>query len=99
MLARKGSLTRSSASRHSTQSWRAAATANCFCRPKPSHSFCSTRTAPAGEFGSAVGRARVDYHNLVGKRCALQTRAKPRRSVLVMMTTEKGWRGKGQDTL
>src|SRR3954471_9651047 len=43
MLFASSGETRSSASRHSTQSWLACSTANCFCRPKPSHSFCTTR--------------------------------------------------------
>src|SRR5688572_21818954 len=34
---------RSSESTHSTQSCFACSTANCFWRPKPSHSFCTTR--------------------------------------------------------
>src|SRR4051812_4603056 len=43
MLAASSGEMCSSASMHSTQSCLAWSTANCFCRPKPSHSFCTTR--------------------------------------------------------
>src|ERR1700716_1581864 len=43
MLAASSGETRSSASRQSTQSCEPCSPANCFCRPKPSHSFCTTR--------------------------------------------------------
>src|SRR5712692_3519495 len=43
MLAASSGETRSSASMQSTQSFFAWSTANCFWRPKPSHSFCTTR--------------------------------------------------------
>src|SRR5690348_5567692 len=43
MLAASCGETRSSASRQSTQSCFAWSTAYCFWRPKPSHSFCTTR--------------------------------------------------------
>src|ERR1041384_6465106 len=77
MLAASSAETRSSASRHSTQSLRACSTANCFWRPKPSHSLRTTpaplRAAAPGHLVGAVGAARVHDHDLVGEGEALET--------------------------
>src|ERR1035438_2487297 len=53
MAWRKRSLTRSSASMHSTQSWAACLMANCFWGPKPRHSASITR-APRRRANSTV---------------------------------------------
>ena len=63
-------VTRSSASRQSTQSCRACATAKFFCGPKPSQGWSMTR-APRrrGDFHGIIDAARVDDDDVVGERC------------------------------
>src|SRR5687768_6526062 len=85
--------TRSSASRHSTQSWLACSTANCFCRPKPSHSFCMTR-APLRRARSTVPSLEVESTTTISSTKARLSRhgSRTAAALRVMRTAERGAR-------
>src|SRR4051812_45417314 len=90
MLAASSGDTRSSASRHRTQSFLAWSTANCFWRPKPSHSFC-TKRAPWRCAISAV--ASLEAESTITISSAKRTLSRHASSVAaalrVMRTAEK----------
>ena len=97
MLAASCGETRSSASRHSTQSCAACSTANCFCRPKPSHSFCTTRAPLARrDLGGAVAArpSRPPRSRRRRRRCRGTARAAAA-ALRVMRTAERGFTGRG----
>src|SRR5256885_12105211 len=63
--ARSTALTRSSASRHNTQSWRAASTANCFCERKPGQSRSMIRAPRAAASSRDRKSTRLNSSHLV----------------------------------
>src|SRR5918912_1765127 len=93
MLAASSGETRSSASRHSTQSCFAWSTANCFWRPKPSHSFCTTR-APRRAAISGVPSLELESTTTISSaNCRLSRQASSTAAALrVMSTADRGAR-------
>src|SRR3982074_1410485 len=93
MLAASSGETRSSASRQSTQSCAACSTANCFCRPKPSHSFCTTR-APCRAAISIVPSLLAESTTTISSTNARLSRQVSRTCAAfrVMRTAESGAR-------
>src|SRR5712675_164328 len=93
MLAASSGETRSSASRQSTQSCAACSTANCFWRPKPSHSFCTTR-APCRAAISIVPSLLAESTSTISSTNARLSRQVSRTfaSFRVMTTAESGAR-------
>src|SRR5688500_17762351 len=91
MLARSDALTRSSASRHSTQSCAACDTANCFWLRKPSNGRTSTR-APAAAASSRVASVEPESTTTSSSQNASDARQSPMRSASlnVIMQADKG---------
>lgn len=85
--------TRSSASRHSTQSWRACSTANCFWLRKPSNGRCSTR-APAVCAIATVASVEYESTTTISSQNASEARQSPMRSASLnaIMQAEIGTR-------
>ena len=90
MAAASSGETRSSASRQSTQSWRAALTANCFCGPKPSQAGDDPGAVALGQGLRTIRAAGVDNDDVIGKMCALQAFLQLVAALRVMIATESG---------
>src|SRR5689334_1419423 len=93
MLSASSRETRSSESMHSTQSCFAWSTANCFWRPKPSHSFCTTR-APRRVATSAVASVEAESTTTMSSTKARLSRqaSSTAEALRVMSTAESGAR-------
>src|SRR3954468_5879406 len=84
---------RSSASRHSTQSCFAWSTANCFCRPKPSHSFCTTRARRRAAISAVESLDAESTTTISSTKARLSRQASSTAEALrVMRTAESGAR-------
>src|SRR5436190_11749003 len=93
MLAANPADTRSSASRHSTQSCFAWSTANCFCRPKPSHSFCTTRARRRAAISAVESLDAESTTTISSTKARLSRQASSTAAALrVMRTAESGAR-------
>src|SRR5919204_72922 len=93
MLAASSGETRSSASRQSTQSCFAWSTANCFWRPKPSHSFCTTRARCRAAMSSVPSLEFESMTTISSAKCRLSRQESSTAAALrVISTADSGAR-------
>src|SRR5690606_38359435 len=96
MAARSVASTRSSASRHSTQSWLACSTQNAFWLRKPSNARWITR-APAASATAAVASAENESTTTISSQNASEARQSPIRSASLKAMMQADRRGRWEE--